>query len=132
MSYDYDGEKTYSYSEFIGEDFLRDYFNYRRGIMSRLNGISLEDYLRNYEIFKDVKSFDNCVTLSVRFLDEYEDKGDFRYLNASLKINDYLCSKGRYHNIIDTQLFWYVLSREINYIKRLCEGDDVDIWKLLF
>ena len=72
MLYDYDGEKTYSYSKYMGPKFLTDYILYRTNRMLNIKGKPVDRFLKEYELHKKTSSMDNYLFMSFLLLKKYK------------------------------------------------------------
>lgn len=102
MDYEYNGNKNYSYSKYLGKEFFVAYKKSRRDALIQLSkrgAISLikpkdtPEYLLKYsETTAWQDPLAAKIVLSFLFISHYKMTGDIRYLNNCLKLNDKICA----------------------------------------
>jgi len=99
--YKYNGLMSYSYSPYEGIPFLEEYNNQRKSVLKMLeknhkiedikikikDQNTIDDELKKFEV---KRKSENLYELSLNCLYFYQKTGNLKYLNCSLKINDFL------------------------------------------
>ncbi|QDI88800.1 hypothetical protein Nisw_04315 [Candidatus Nitrosopumilus sp. SW] len=79
------------------------------------------------ELSENFQNLKNYMLFGLLCIDHYEKNYSLKYLNTFLKINDILCSQVSKILEEDQNLFCYLITKEIEYIDKLCKGRGINI-----